>query len=221
MPAIFNRAADLASPVCLEIVVGGPMVDPDDTTAEILNIYHVFGDLGNPGMVDLLTIGNAVTGLLGTAVSPLLANNYVPSVATIRVLDDPTALPVDLTPPANGGNSGDSLPTVVAVSMDLHTSARGRCFRGRKHLAPIPETLTTANRLNTTGTDLANTMVSDLNPAALTFTDGSNTYRMGVLSRINSVLVGPSISFTYSLVVEATYNPILGTMRRRKEGVGI
>jgi hypothetical protein len=211
---------DLVAPNVVEIVVGCDVVEADTTTQRVLNVWHLFKQNNGAGGISLLGLGNAFMTQINGDIQPLLSAAFTGGFATIRQLDDPTALPITLTNPATGGVAGDRLPTFAAVSVDLVSQARGRCFRGRKHMAPISE--------DDTGLD-------ELDPAVLTawqgnfdglaasqpFDDGNGfLYRIGILSRKNSVLIGPSLSFTVAIFDHFVVNPRLGTMKRRKEGVG-
>jgi hypothetical protein len=221
MGAVFNQPADLVSPVIVEIVTTCDVVTADGGTQRVVNVYHYARDPGNPGTIDLPTLGSNIINDFNGTISNALSTAYTGATATARILDDPTSLPVVLTPPASGGITGDRLPTFNAVSVDLITSARGRCFRGRKHFAPIAEGQTTLDELTAGGQTLWDAVATLLGNPHAQSDSGANTYRLCVLSRTNSTLVGPSINFTYAIVSSAIASPKLGTMKRRKEGVGV
>jgi len=94
---------------------------------------------------------------------------------------------------------------------------RGRCFRGRKHFGVIAESQTELDHLTGAAVTLWDTVVAAF--STLTgLTDGNgNTWDLVVLSRKNSVLDGPSITFTYADMTSVRVSEVLGTMRHRKE----
>jgi len=220
MGAIFNAPANVATPQCLEIVCTCLVPESDTTTQEVVNVYHLFPFSALTAPVDHVAIGNAFMAMLNNALPACLSVDYSATFATVRMLDDPTALAISLNAPSPGTVTGDRLPSFNAVSVDLFTSARGRCFRGRKHYAPIGESDTLLDHLTAGAIANWSTLTGFFNTTNTYSDGGGNYYALGVLSRINSVLVGPSPTFTYSLVESALASPRLGTMKRRKEGVG-
>lgn len=221
MPAQFNVPANPTIPMMVEIVTTCDVAETNATTQRIVNVWHLSGRGGNPGMVDFSTLGNSFVNSIYGLLAPVLSVDYTGATATIRVLDDPTALPINLTDPADGTVSGDRLPTLASASFDLVTDARGRCFRGRKHFAPIAESQTTKDELSGAAIILWADLESALNGGISPVDGNGNTYDLCVLSRKNSNLVGPSISFTFAKVTAGIVSAKIGTMKRRKEGVGV
>lgn len=220
MGAFVNVPADLANAVMLEVVVTAHAPQADASSQEIVNVYHLARNGGGPGSPNLLTVGNAVISVLNGVLPAVLSVDYTDATATIRMLDDPTALAIDLTAVLDGTVAGDCLPTFNAVSMDIITDARGRCFRGRKHYGPIAEASQQEGELvagAVTDWVTAQTAIQGLTAIS----DGAgNTYALCVLSRINSNLIGPGVYFTYAKMTSCSVSERLGTMKRRKEGVG-
>jgi hypothetical protein len=220
MGANFNVPANVATPQCLEIVCTCLVAESDASTQEVVNVYHLFPASVLTAPVDHVAIGNAFMTILNGALPACLSVDYSATFATVRMLDDPTALAISLNAPTAGTVTGDRLPSFNSVSVDLFTSARGRCFRGRKHYAPIAESQTLLDELTAGAIANYDTLVGFFTPGTTYSDGGGNYYALGVLSRTNSVLVGPSPSFTYSIVESAVASPRLGTMKRRKQGVG-
>lgn len=219
MPGFFNIPADVANPVMLEIRTMCDLVESDTSTQEVFNIYHFSRDGGNAGGANLATILAAFVSWHNSFVAPCLGVDYVGAVADLRMLDDPTALP--LTPTALGGGAitGDRLPSFNAAVLQLVTNARGRCFRGSKHYGPIAEDGVTLDELVGATLTAFQALQNSMNPL-LQFSDGSEKFNLCVLSRKNSNLIGPGVSFTYAQTIAPILNLKIGTMKRRKEGVG-
>lgn len=220
MGSVISRSADPTNPVMLELVYDVPVATTDGSEQHVVNIWHLAGNPSNPGGVDVAAVGNSFAGIAAAQLVNLIHPDYIGGEVSVRMLDDPTALKIVLGASFTGTAAGDRLPTLAAVVVQLHTNARGRCFRGSKHFAPISEDDTDGDEL-TAGkhTDWTNQMVALL--TNLPAIDGNgNEFDLCVLSRNNSVLVGPSPSFVYTLVDDLPVNLKIGTMRRRKEGVG-
>lgn len=219
--AQFNVPANPLNPQMLEIVTYCDVVEADGSSQAVDNVYHFAGRPGNPGAPNLTTVLASFVSWHNAAVAPALSADYASPLAGIRMLDDPTMLEILSNPGdmSDGSISGDRLPTFNAVSVDVLTDSRGRCFRGRKHYGPIGESGTTMDEITGTTLTAFNALISALEPH-LTLTDGANTFDFCVLSRINSNLIGPSIYFTFAQQLHALLSIKIGTMKRRKEGVG-
>ncbi len=217
MPAFVNVPANPAIPVILEVVTKMFLLEADTTSQEIVSVWHFAGQSGNPGGLNLAQFAFNFTGWWGTNAQ---STEYANGVANARVLDDPTSLPCVDQPLSDGVITGDRLPSFNAAVIDLVTDARGRCFRGRKHLGPVAESGSTMDEL--AGTTLtAYTALEAALLGGVTLSDGgANSFDLCVLSRINSNLIGPGVYFTYAIVTKGVLSVKLGTMRRRKEGVG-
>jgi hypothetical protein len=220
MVAYFNVPADVANPVCLEVVEKAHATQNDGSTQEIVNVYHLTRIAGSTGGVGLAALGATWRAFFDANLSPLLSATYIGDESTIRILDDPTSLALLIGTPANGGVAGDALPSFAAVSMDIVTDARGRCFRGRKHYGPIAESAAVDGELSAAAVTAWLAYQAALQ-AMTNWNDGAgNFYALSVLSRINSNLIGPSPFFTYAVMKSISVSERLGTMKRRKEGVG-
>jgi len=216
-----NLAADPVNYLMLECTCVNTVLMENGILQNCVNVFHMRRTAGtNPA--DVAGVLDQLRQFWINQVLPLLNNRAEFLRAEARPLDDPLVLAIENATGATtpGGVSGDSLPLDSAVSMELYTGGRGRSFRGRKHWAPLSESDTTKDEL--TGTPLANWQsFANGIPGSLHFTDGnSNTWDLTVLSKQLSKLDLPSIVFTGSDVVSAFVNPIIGTMRRRKEKAG-
>lgn len=220
--AFFNVPANPANPVMLEIVCDADVAETDTTTQKVVNIFHFAGRGTNPGSLSAAGIISSFVTWWNANVAPRLSEDYPDTaVANCRILDDPTNLPGPDGGLDEGGQAGDRLPTLAAVSMDLISDSRGRCFRGRKHFGPIAEDAVTGDEIDPTELANWNAMASTIAGGLSIDDGGGNFFDLCVLSRINSNLIGPAVYFTYAIVKSAIVQPKIGTMKRRKEGIGV
>jgi hypothetical protein len=213
-----NLPADLTQYQMIEIVNRLLVTMTSGPPRSFFNIFH-FRNTSNAGAVNMQNIVDAFATNFTTAILPTMNARAAQADAVARPLDDPSSL--GATSVIGAGNPGgvatDSYDMASAVSIDLLTDGRGRSFRGRKHFAPLSEADTTGDEL-TGGGLTAWQAVAGYMASPWTIFDGISTVvTLTVLSRQLSVLSGPSIAFTGADVVNAICQPIVGTMRKRKE----
>lgn len=220
MPAFINIPANLVTPVMIEAVVQCDVVEEDTSTQEIINVWHLAANAGNAGGLSLAGLATSFGTWWNSLFPAVLSVDLAAPELTVRILDDPMSLAAGPFPLTPGAVAGDRLPTLAAVSIDLVTDARGRCFRGRKHIGPIAESSSTKDEIAAASLAAFNAVASGINNGVVYDDGAGNFFKAAVLSRINSSLVGPSVYFTYAIVQNGLLQVKIGTMKRRKEGVG-
>lgn len=132
-------------------------------------------------------------------------------------------LSANLTPPRSGSyttgfpvagtqsSSGDPVPYTCAVVVSLRTNYAGRSYRGRMYLPGLTEGQSAGGRVGQTQVNAWQTVFEDL--LANCGGAGSNPdYEWGVWSRSLSV---------FTPYLSAIVREVPGTIRRRRQGVGI
>jgi hypothetical protein len=89
-------------------------------------------------------------------------------------------------------------------------------------MGPVPETMYDKDQLNALGLlTYSVNLIVPFNNLALPFAVGADTWQLCVLSTTQCDLIANPSIFSGSLVSSCTLNVKLGTMKRRKQNVGI
>ncbi len=218
--AVFNKVVGTpASPTFAEYLIRGHSVESNGSSQAIINQLH-FARISGPGTDDENDLYLAVSTLIDTTLGLALSNSYVADDTSIRFMDDPTRAPVLATNLIVGGVTGDRLPSFNAVVTRKLTYGRGRSYKGSNHWAPIAESQTTLDELNAGAQTLWNNFVGQEQNLANTFVALADTWQLIVLSpTLSDFTVNPGL-FSGSIVKTISLNNLLGTMKRRKSGVG-
>jgi hypothetical protein len=219
MGVFMNVAADPTSPEILEIQLRTTVEYEDGVFRDFINVfhYHKLASAGTLNLAQFLT--NWITNV-GDGIVPLMNVRITLGKAACRPLDDPFNLGVEqgLGSPA-GLVTGDPLSAALALVMKMETGVRGRNFRGSKHFGGLSES-------DSDGGDewKAGTLTNWSSPASTmgtTITDsGGYSYVPCVLSPTLSGIFQTPPFFTGADVTLCSVNPVIGTMRRRKEIAG-
>jgi len=199
----------------VETILRGQRTASADTT---LNVFHHFS-ADDPGI--LVSKSDWVT-LFGTqladSIIALLSNEWESVSIEVRNFDDPFD-PYEVVPySAPGGVNSEALPGFNAVSFQLRTEQRGRFARGRKHFGLVPENANDDGRLSAGALTSWQAVAANL-MTSLSFAVGSGfTYKPVVWSKTMSDITSSIYVIELASVI---VNPIIGTMKRRKEGVGV
>jgi hypothetical protein len=159
---------------------------------------------------------DAFVGLGGPWI-PLLACLSADWKGTSIIIDSPTfpAMAPLVYPVADPGAAPvGHMPTQIAASLIKRTAFKGQCGRGRFALPAVPETWVTLSTINHPDAydAFANNVVQVLDTQVVPFTPI-------LFSRNGSVANPGKMGVAGLLTVDL--NPIVGTSRRRKLGVGI
>lgn len=190
-----------------------------------VNVWH-FRCVGAADDVDLRLIVVFLNCFINNVLPVLSANYELTGIRWKRV--SPT-LGVEFfhVAPAGsvGGESGDSEPSYVSALLSMRTTLGGRTHRGRKYIAGIPESQTTASRISSEPNDLfagllafaACVLAAFVHPDAGT---GPNQFNVGVYSRKTGGATFPYNPSGFTSVTAITPVRELATTRSRKLGSG-
>jgi len=214
-----NVTGTPATPTFAELIYVGHSVESNGSSQAILNIIH-FARISGPGTDTEADLVTAVKAELDTVLSNALSVGYVPDEVTCRFMDDPTRAKAVFTNDIIAAVTGDRHPSFVAAVTRKITYGRGRSYRGSTHWAPIAESQTTLDQLNAGAITLWDLVVTGLQNLSAPFVAVADTWQMIVLSpTLSNLTVNPSL-FSGAVCNEALLNHVVGTMRRRKQGVG-
>jgi hypothetical protein len=180
----------------------------------VQNVYTFRRPTG-AGTPTKTAIATAFKTAILTPLQPCLSVSYITDWLDVRFLDDPfdpfytSALALD------GTVTGDSLPSVNNVTLQLKSGLRGRSNRGSKHYGPIGESDTQLDGLTSGALTRWATFVAALLAG---FTDGGGfVWTPFIVSQLGSTF-SPTVATVVGVnVTEILVNPTLGIMRRRKE----
>lgn len=183
-------------------------------TKTVYNVYDYFRpSTGSPG-----TKAGIVAAFKTAVLSPLapcLSVSYVKDFIDVRFIDDPFDPYVTFADGVNGTASGDSLPSVNNVTMQLKSGVRGRSWNGSKHFGPIAEAHTLLDYLTSTAVGLWATFQAAY---LVGFADASgNVWSPYIVSQMKSTFE-PSIATVVGAAVTRTIvNQYVGIMRKRSQ----
>lgn len=161
---------------------------------------------------------SAVTAFKATIGVPLLAClsiSYVGDYTHARWLDDPLDPYLTAAYSVVGGVSGDSLPSLNNVYIELGSGYRGQSNRGSKHYGPIGESSTVLDHLSAGSlTDWATFTAAYLTG----FTAGDGFVYVPFLVSAKRSTFNPTTATVVGVdITTASVRSVLGMMRRRAE----
>ena len=182
------------------------------------NVLH-FIDSGGAGDVNNL-MSEANTWLASTAVRGMFSASLTFQKWRAQVLYPNLLDPVEVATTQPAGTAGAAcLPGTVAVVCSMRTGFASRSTRGRIYFPGVPEEYTTVGKLNTSGQTGWNGVTAAM--LALWSSDtGTSQFHIGVWSR---KIAGPHPPYNpggFKPASSITPQPVLGTQRRRRIGVG-
>lgn len=168
--------------------------------------------VGSPSKAGILA---AFKAAILTPLAACLSVSYVKNAVDIRYIDDPLDPYQTFIDGVNGGVTGDSLPSVNNVTIQLKSGVRGRTWMGSKHFGPIAESHTTLDYLNST----AIALWAAFQTAYLAgFTDASGTvWKPFIVSQYYSVFNPTTAAVVGVNVTSTIVNAYLGIMRKRAQ----
>lgn len=208
-------------PQFIEFLYRGHSVESDGSTQQIINQLHFVKTFSLGVPTNLISVYNLVTGVLDAPLSAALSVTYVADNVTLRAMDSPLNLAVPMLNQVVGAVTGDRLPSFNSVVTRKYTNARGRSFRGSNHWAPIAESQTLLDNLTAGGQTLWDAVATALATFVGLVDGDGNAWSLFVLSRLKSDLLANPSLFTGATILNSTANALLGTMKRRKSGVGV
>jgi hypothetical protein len=199
----------------LHIQVQGIAVSAGPKTKNIFQDYF-FGFQSGPGLANKTAMAASFMASTVAAIHALLSVNYQGVASRVRWISDALDAWAVSSVPANGAKTGDSLPSLNNVCVQLRTPFRGKSYRGSKHFGPIAESDTLVDALSASAITAWNAAI----PALVgTLSDGAgNTYFPCVLSRQfpYQVKVNPTAG-TFTQITAVVLDENLGQMKRRKQ----
>jgi len=122
---------------------------------------------------------------------------------------------------SNGTHGGDQTNTILAAITTLRTGLSGKTHRGRFYTPAVPatETADNQNRVSSGGLAAKDTIWNDI---MAEFDDAVGTSLIFALGIYSTVIGGrnPLTVAGWQAVTQYVNRPILGSQRRRREGVG-
>lgn len=218
MSAFVNLAADPVLWNIIELRVQGALTLEDGLNRPLVNVFH-FKRLSGPTQPTLQELCDSFATNNQNHLQAVLNVRVIDFYASARPLDDPLVPEqTQSTGHGVGAVTGDPLSASLAAVLRYKTGVRGRSFSGSKHFGGLSEDDTDGgDELNAASVTLWNTVISGL---ASTIGDtSSNLYIPCVLSSTLSRINDSPPIFTGATVTSIELNPILGTMRRRKERI--
>lgn len=172
----------------------------------IVNTFHVVQESGLIG-----TVEGDIASVWGS--SP--RTNYLTLKPTTYTLQKMSVIKVsggapeggDVALTGAGTRSGDVLPYQTAAVITLKTGIPGRRYRGRMYIGPLTEGDQNNGILNTTALTNLNSYMG----ALMSSFGSGDQFRLAVWSKKN---------LSYNFVTSYISRDIMGTIRRRRPGVG-
>lgn len=160
-------------------------------------------------------IATAFVSGIAANLKTVMSVSYVTDYIDCRFLDDPTDANYTTALSQTGTITGDSLPSMVAVTLQLRTGFRGRINRGSKHFGPVAESATTLDMLTSGALTAWQTFAATYLAG---FTDATGTlWRPYLVSQKSSTFTPTVATVIGNPITEINVNQILGIMRRRRE----
>lgn len=216
MGVFVNTPADPVAYFMLEFRILWTLTLEDTLTRAMVNVLH-YRKLTGSGSPDLVTVLDNFRSSVATQFPSLVNARVNYDGCDVRPLDDPLVPEIlNVTSASAGSVTGDPLSAALAVVISLKTSTRGRSFQGRKHFGGLSESDTDGgDELKAASLSAWITAAGNLTG---TLSDGAGfTYTPCVLSTTLSGIFLTPPYFTGADIDSVEVNPILGTMRRRKE----
>ena len=222
MGAQRNISGIVATPLFLEIVQQGNITTSNGSVKPFVNVWHFFQVTVVPVLCSLNELCDAFLANMEASLEAALPIAYANGTVKARFLDDPS-FPYNIPRgDIDGAVTGDRATTFNSVCFQLRTDARGRNFRGSKHLGPVAESQTTLDNLNGGALTLwgaVKTAYEGLFGGGLQDgVAGGSWSPIVISSNLSDRESTPSV-FTFAYVNGVVVNPTVGTMRRRKEKV--
>lgn len=197
-------------PQCVELVAN--YIWDSQAVATVLHYQKP----GVAAFADLLDLAENACADFETNIIPLMSPTV--TLNSVKVIDLDTVISPTAESsfglPANGGQSGASLPNNVACVVTKRTMFRGRSFRGRIYHFGIPETSVTGNLVSGT---YVTSMLAGYNALKVITTTLGN-WEMVVVSRYTNN--NPRESGIFSSVVSMDSDGVVDSQRRRLPGRG-
>lgn len=198
-----------------EIVVKAHALSTSEPqTKKCYNVYHFLRTV-TIGNASKTQVKNAFVTAIQTPVEAALSVAYVGDYIDVRFLDDALDPYQTFTYSGVGAITGDNLPSLNAVCIQLKTGIRGRSYRGSKHYGPVAESDTTLDHLGSG----AQTRYNAVGAAILAgFTDaGGFIWQPIVVSTLLSQTAVNPTTVNGAPVTSTLLDIYIGTMRRRKQ----
>lgn len=200
-----------------EVKIFGKMASGGSTTKNTVNTLH-FRRTSVVNPISEVHIDTAFQAAIAAKVLLALNNRWAQTFNTVRLINDPTRVPVQVSHANPGAVAGDSMPSFNYAYTLIRSQFRGKSFKGNLKLGPLSESNTTA------GTDDilnagAITLFGNVGAAILAgFTDADgNVWVSVVFSRtLSNLTIIPAAIVTTVDTVSTLLNKRIGRMKRRE-----
>lgn len=215
--AFRNVSGNLASPIFAEIAINGHTTESNGSLKPVVNVTHWKALTPFPGG-SAATLGASLQAVVEVAMQGVTTTDFAIDNYTVRMIDDPLAVPAVVLSGAAGTVTGDRAASFVAAVLRKNTGVPSRSFRGSMHFGAVPESMTTKDVLNAAGIAAYTILFTLWNGmAASGISDGVQPFFPVVISTILSNRIATPSIFTGASIQTYTLNEKLGTMKRRKE----
>jgi hypothetical protein len=182
-------------------------------TKTIYNLYD-FKRSASSATPTKAQIKTAFQSTILTPLAACLSVSYVSAFVDLRYLDDPLDPYQTISGGVSGTTTGDSLPSVNNVCMQMKTGIR-YYNRGSKHYGPIAESDTLLDYLTTSAIAKWATFQTAFNAG---FTDAAGVlWTPVIVSQKYSVFSDTVATIVQNAVTSTIVNPYLGIMRKRSQ----
>lgn len=182
-------------------------------TKPVYNVYDFRRTVGTGTPTKTAAITAFKTAIL-TPLAACLSVSYVTDYIDARWIDDALDPFLEQTLALNGTLTGDSLPSLNNVYVELGSGLRGQHNRGSKHFCPIAESSTTLDQLTSGSQALWATFCAAL---VAGFSADGFTYLPSIVSASRSTMKGGVANIVQVTCTTAAARVVLGKMDRRSE----
>jgi len=215
--AVINQSGSLTVPRFIRLAIVGHTTESNASIKAMVNVLDWYIQTPLPGGSLAAFLANFQASF-ETAYLTCLSDTYTLDKYVAKYLDNPANIPVELAVATPGLVNTDRGPSFQAVTIQKPTTVPSRNFRGSMHIGAVPESFTTTDELNGTGTAAYNPLTGVLaGMVTAGVNDGSQTAFPIIISATRSTLLTSPAVISYAPITDFTLQTIVGTMKRRKQ----
>lgn len=212
-----NIVGTPSTPQFAEMVINGTTLESNGSTKPCIQVMH-FRSLSPVGGGAAQTLAQGMLAVMSAELLACCSADYTLVSATCKFIDDPLAIVATELDGGVGTVSTDRKSSLNSVVVRKLTTIPSRSYRGSMHFGAVPESFTTKDILNGTGTTAYGTLVTAFGTLVSSgLSDGFNDFFPVVLSSILSDRVASPSVFTGANITAYFLNTVLGSMVRRKQ----
>lgn len=218
--AYLNQVGDVTVPTHAQVIIRGVLTMSGGGARPHINTFD-FKRATDLGAGDVAaTLAENFWDIVGANYLAAVADTLTVTSVEAKFLDNPLAIPGAYAVGSPGTVTTDRQPSFDAVVLRKRTDVPKQNFRGSIHVGGVPESFTTSDSLNATGTavwdDLRGAFLGIITTGV---SAGVNAFAPVVLSRTLSRLDLTPAVFTGAPISSFTYNLKVGSMNRRKKAI--